>query len=247
MSSGTVFYILGGSLAGLAVLTSLLGLRSRRFPGSTALMVGILAVFAALVIGTTTIGVRHSKHEQEARAAEIEEEEAAEAQGNAAGSTGAPEPESGQKEAGAPESGQKEAGAPESGQKEAGAPESGQKEAGEPEGGAKKGGGGPKKKAGAAAGGPGGTLKLAADPTQIAFDTKQLTSKPGKVTIDFENPAPLEHDVAIEQGGKVIAVSQRISEGKTSVSANLAPGTYTFLCTVPGHAEAGMEGTLTVK
>jgi plastocyanin len=237
MSSGTVFYILGGSLAGLAVLTSLLGLRSRRFPGSTALMVGILAVFAALVIGTTTIGVRHSKHEQEARAAEIEEEEAAEAQGNVAGSTGAPEPESGQKEAGAPESGQKEAGAP----------ESGQKEAGEPEGGAKKGGGGPKKKAGAAAGGPGGTLKLAADPTQIAFDTKQLTSKPGKVTIDFENPAPLEHDVAIEQGGKVIAVSQRISEGKTSVSANLAPGTYTFLCTVPGHAEAGMEGTLTVK
>jgi len=31
------------------------------------------------------------------------------------------------------------------------------------------------------------------------------------------------------------------------VTANLAPGTYTFLCTVPGHAQAGMEGTLTVK
>jgi plastocyanin len=99
----------------------------------------------------------------------------------------------------------------------------------------------------AAAKSPGGTLQLKASPTQIAYDTTQLSSKPGKVTIDFENPAALEHDVAIEQDGKEIAKSALITEGKTSVSADLAPGTYTFLCTVPGHAEAGMEGTLTVK
>jgi plastocyanin len=95
--------------------------------------------------------------------------------------------------------------------------------------------------------GPGGTLKLSADPSQIAFDTTTLTSKPGKVTIDFDNPAALEHNVAIEQGGKQLAISETIASGKTSVTAELAPGTYTFLCTVPGHAEAGMEGTLTVK
>jgi len=95
--------------------------------------------------------------------------------------------------------------------------------------------------------GPGGTLKLAADPTQIAFNTTTLTSKPGKVTIDFDNPSALEHDVAIEQNGEQIAISETIAKGKTSVSADLAPGTYTFLCTIPGHAEAGMEGTLTVK
>ena len=94
---------------------------------------------------------------------------------------------------------------------------------------------------------PGGTLELAASPTDLAFDTTSLTSKPGKVTIDFNNPAALEHDVAIEQDGKEIAASETITEGKTSVSADLAPGTYTFLCTVPGHAEAGMEGTLVVK
>jgi plastocyanin len=107
--------------------------------------------------------------------------------------------------------------------------------------------GGGEAKPAAGAKGPGGTLQLAADPTQIAFDTTTLTSKPGKVTIDFTNPATLEHDVAIEQNGKQIAISETIGKGKTSVTADLAPGAYTFLCTVPGHAEAGMEGTLTVK
>lgn len=99
----------------------------------------------------------------------------------------------------------------------------------------------------AASKGPGGTLQLAASPTQIAYDTTKLTSKPGEVTIDFTNPAQLEHDVAIEQDGEEIAASETIGKGKTSVSADLAPGTYTFLCTVPGHAEAGMQGTLVVK
>ena len=98
-----------------------------------------------------------------------------------------------------------------------------------------------------AAKGPGGTLQLAASPTDLAFDKTSLTSKPGKVTIDFDNPAALEHNVAIEQEGKEIATSETLAEGKTSVSADLAPGTYTYLCTIPGHAEAGMEGVLTVR
>jgi plastocyanin len=100
---------------------------------------------------------------------------------------------------------------------------------------------------GKTASGPGGTLQLAADPTEIAYDTTSLTSKPGKVTIDFTNPSALEHDVAIEAEGKEIAGSELIAEGKASVSTELAPGTYTFFCTVPGHREAGMEGALVVK
>jgi plastocyanin len=103
----------------------------------------------------------------------------------------------------------------------------------------------PKPKASAT--GPGGTLQLAASESALAFDKTSLTSKPGKVTIDFDNPAALEHNVAIEQGGKIIAESETLAKGETSVSAELAPGTYTYLCTIPGHAEAGMEGTLVVK
>jgi plastocyanin len=98
-----------------------------------------------------------------------------------------------------------------------------------------------------AAKGPGSTLQLVASPTQIAFETTRLTSKPGEVTIDFDNPASVEHDVAIERDGKQIAASETIVKGTTSVTADLAAGTYTFLCTVPGHAEAGMQGVLTVR
>jgi len=97
------------------------------------------------------------------------------------------------------------------------------------------------------AGGGASTLKLAADPSEIAYDTTSLSTKAGNVTIDFTNPAPIEHDVAIEEGGKILAKSETITDGKTSVSVDLKPGSYTFLCTVPGHAEAGMEGTLTVR
>jgi uncharacterized cupredoxin-like copper-binding protein len=53
--------------------------------------------------------------------------------------------------------------------------------------------------------------------------------------------------VAIEGDGEEIAATEVISESETSVSTELAAGTYTFFCTVPGHREAGMEGPLTVK
>lgn len=107
-----------------------------------------------------------------------------------------------------------------------------------------KGGAEPK---GETASGPGGTIPLAADVSELAYDKPSISSKAGKVTIDFTNPSALEHDVAIEGDGKEIAGSELIAESKTSVSTELAAGTYTFFCTVPGHREAGMEGELTVK
>jgi plastocyanin len=101
---------------------------------------------------------------------------------------------------------------------------------------------------GEAAAGGGSTVKLSADPGgDLAFDTDSLDAKAGEVTIDFDNPASIEHDVVIEEGNKEIAKSDLVSDGQTSVSADLKPGEYTFFCDVPGHQGAGMEGTLTVK
>jgi plastocyanin/cytochrome c551/c552 len=105
----------------------------------------------------------------------------------------------------------------------------------------------PKPASGPAASGPPGTLKLAASPSALAFDTTSLTTKAGKVAIDFENPAPLEHNVKIEQNGKEIGGTKTIRESSTTATVQLSPGTYTFYCSIPGHREAGMEGTLVVK
>jgi uncharacterized cupredoxin-like copper-binding protein len=94
----------------------------------------------------------------------------------------------------------------------------------------------------------GETLRLSAGPgSRLRFDKKTLQAKAGKVTIVMSNPSELSHSVAIEGGG-VNAAGEVVAPGGTSTaSADLKPGTYTFFCTVPGHRQGGMEGTLTVK
>ena len=99
------------------------------------------------------------------------------------------------------------------------------------------------------AGGGGETISFEADPNgQLAYTTTTATTKAGDVTIDFNNPQALEHDVAIEDSsGKIVGQTELVGEGSTSAPVKLKPGTYHYFCTVPGHREAGMEGTLTVK
>jgi len=98
-------------------------------------------------------------------------------------------------------------------------------------------------------GGAATTLKFEADPGgQLAYTTTSASTKAGEVTIDFTNPQPLPHDVKIESSdGEEIGGTDTVSEGSESATVELEPGTYTFYCSVPGHREAGMEGTLTVK
>ena len=91
-------------------------------------------------------------------------------------------------------------------------------------------------------------LALAANPTGLlAYNTKQLSAKAGTVTITMSNASPLEHDVAIAEGTKVLGKTPVFKGGTRTLTLNLKPGKYVFYCTVPGHRQAGMEGTLTVS
>jgi uncharacterized cupredoxin-like copper-binding protein len=91
----------------------------------------------------------------------------------------------------------------------------------------------------------GGKLTIPADPTgALAFTFGKATATAGKVTFSMPNQAPIQHDIALQGDGKGPVVG---TGGTSTFTATVKPGTYEFLCTVPGHAAAGMKGTLTVK
>ena len=97
-------------------------------------------------------------------------------------------------------------------------------------------------------GGTAATIKIEANPSALAYEEQKVTAKAGEDTIDFTNPASISHNVTIEDSaGKTIAETETIAEGPSSTTVDLKPGTYTFYCSVPGHREAGMEGTLVVE
>jgi plastocyanin len=79
------------------------------------------------------------------------------------------------------------------------------------------------------------------------FLQKTLTAKAGNVEIDFTNASSTPHDVTIaNSAGKILGATPIFTAGSRKVILNLAKGTYTFYCSVPGHEQAGMKGTLTI-
>jgi plastocyanin len=90
------------------------------------------------------------------------------------------------------------------------------------------------------------TLALEADPTgQLKFVESKLTAKAGDITIKLTNASAVPHDVAVDGAS---GVSDQVQDGGTAeLTVNLPAGTYEYYCTVPGHRQAGMVGTLTVN
>jgi plastocyanin len=107
----------------------------------------------------------------------------------------------------------------------------------------------PRDPAGAPAEGGTAALTLESDPTgQLKFDKNRLTAPAGTVTITMTNPSPVPHNVAlrgngVDEKGEVVQ-----GDAKSTVQAKVQPGaSYEFYCSVPGHEQGGMKGTLTVR
>jgi plastocyanin len=83
---------------------------------------------------------------------------------------------------------------------------------------------------------------------ELKYNKTSLTAKAGNVSIDFANMSSLAHNVTVESSsGTQVGATPTFQGGSKTLSLNLKPGTYKFFCSVPGHRQAGMEGTLTVQ
>lgn len=82
--------------------------------------------------------------------------------------------------------------------------------------------------------------------TEYAFDPSSISATAGAATtLRLTNAGVVEHDITID--ALAVKVLARPGETKEVTLANLKAGTYEFHCSIPGHKEAGMKGTLDVK
>jgi len=80
--------------------------------------------------------------------------------------------------------------------------------------------------------------------TEYSFSPSAAKASAGKTTIRFTNKGAMEHDFVI----KALGVELIAQPGKTAeTTITLAPGTYNTDCSVPGHSQSGMHGTLVVS
>ncbi|MGH2549025.1 MAG: cupredoxin domain-containing protein [Thermomicrobiales bacterium] len=91
-----------------------------------------------------------------------------------------------------------------------------------------------------------GATALSVTTGDLFFDPKALAGAAGvDVVVTITNNGALAHDFSIPDLG---ITSKMLNPGEsTTVTVNAPAGEYQFICTVPGHADAGMTGTLTLS
>jgi glucose/arabinose dehydrogenase/plastocyanin len=97
----------------------------------------------------------------------------------------------------------------------------------------------------AASTGGGAAQETTVELVDIAFVPDELTIPANTdVTVSLPNTGAALHTFTIEELG----IDVEVVPGDTgSATINAPAGTYDYICTVPGHKEAGMVGTLTVQ
>lgn len=96
---------------------------------------------------------------------------------------------------------------------------------------------------GAAAPAGGGAAAVSVSLREFEIVPSTLEVPAGTSTIQVVNEGAIPHNLDIE--GVATADLDGGAEASLDISS-LAPGTYTMICTIPGHESAGMSGTITI-
>lgn len=85
------------------------------------------------------------------------------------------------------------------------------------------------------------------DGTALEYEVTEISAPAGTITMTSTNPQTIPHNIAIDTADGPV-LGEVVSDGGVSeITVELEPGTYEYYCSVPGHREAGMVGTLTVE
>lgn len=99
---------------------------------------------------------------------------------------------------------------------------------------------------GAAGGGEGGgTNEPVWVAVDIAYESAPEALPTGDVDVTLVNNGQIEHNVVIEERGDELILEAPGGE-TDEATVSFEAGEYTYYCSIPGHREAGMEGTMTV-
>ena len=90
---------------------------------------------------------------------------------------------------------------------------------------------------------------LVIDALDTRFDKTEYSAPGGEVTIAYDSKGQQVHTLVVyDETNTVVGDTLRVSPGQTKIGTfDLPAGTYSLICDVPGHKEAGMTATLTTS
>lgn len=84
--------------------------------------------------------------------------------------------------------------------------------------------------------------------TEMAFTPSTIEVQAGRpVKLTLRNNGAVEHNWQAKIGNETVLVTARPQQSANKTFTPTTPGTYEFICSVPGHDMAGMKGTLIVR
>ncbi|RIK08885.1 MAG: hypothetical protein DCC49_08195 [Acidobacteria bacterium] len=89
-----------------------------------------------------------------------------------------------------------------------------------------------------------GTQEFSIKTTEYSFAPSKIEAKPGPATFVVENKGQIIHDFTVDQLG----IHFNVAAGQTVKKPySVEAGRYEFYCSVAGHKQLGMTGTLEVS
>jgi plastocyanin len=86
--------------------------------------------------------------------------------------------------------------------------------------------------------------------TEYGFNPRDATVKPG-TELTVRNDGQIAHNLTVERsdstGTKLLGTDSFLGGRSKTLMIDLPPGRYKMVCTVPGHEQLGMVGTLRVR